>query len=372
MWMARGVGTTIRATRSSSWRRTRAAATLLPFLIILTGCASAHHPVPIELGEPSDPCANPAEQQKVATLLAQRQRLPSSEPGYSVAPGDVLGVTVYNYRPGGGDFSSDVRVDDRGNVSLPMMDPVHVAGLSVAQTRQALIRGLQQADVLKEPLVSVFVKDYRGQEVIVLGGVGSPGVYHLSRGKQTLIDVLSLAGGLSEKAGNVLFLRPMQHAESSAASALPFEEEPGNVLICLDKETGEPEPLLMTLRIRGGDLIIVPDAGKAYIDGEVDRPGPYPLTRGMTLTQLISTAGGTTFPADPTRVRVIRRATDGERAQWEVSLVPTETDVQPDIRLARNDHVVVPYTLPRKTAYSLYKFVVDIVRITIGGAVSIF
>lgn len=337
-------------------------------------------------GQPADPCDNPSYQQQIGALVATRRQPPgAADASYTVSPGDLLVITVYNYRPEGGDFSSDVRVDDRGYISLPMMDPVQVAGLSVAQVHRAIVTGLRGAEVLKDPLVSVFVKDYQGQEVVVLGAVARPGMYHLSRGKQTLVDVISMAGGLAQNAGNFVLVRP---AGAGAPATEPVAQayaihtdaatEPllgtdgGNIPICLDTAAGQPDPAILMLQVRGGDLVIVPEAGKAFIDGEVDKPGPYPLTRGMTLTQLISSAGGLKFPADPARVRLIRKTIAGDSMEWQVNLDHTETDLQPDVRLTRDDRVVVPYTLGRKTVYGLYEFVTAIVRISVGGAAAIF
>jgi protein involved in polysaccharide export with SLBB domain len=126
------------------------------------------------------------------------------------------------------------------------------------------------------------------------------------------------------------------------------------------------------LGVRGGDLVIVPEAGKAFIEGEVRKPGPYVLTRGMTLTQLISSAGGMTFPADPGRVKLVRQIGTGDSGEWEVDIEPRKNQPPPDVRLTRNDRVVIPSTLGRKTVYGVYQFVTAIVRITVGGAATIF
>lgn len=358
------------------------AAALLASMLAACG---ATRKVRLAEGQPADPCDNPSYQQQIQRLVAAREQPAGADASYTVSPGDLLVITVYNYRPEGGDFSSDVRVDDRGYISLPMMDPVHVAGQSVGQVHHAIVAGLRRAEVLKEPLVSVFVKDYQGQEVVVLGAVARPGMYHLSRGKQTLVDVVSMAGGLAPNAGNFVLVRP---AGASGGTPEPVAQaysihtdaiaEPllgadgGNIPICLDTASGQPDPAILMLQVRGGDLVIVPEAGKAFIDGEVDKPGPYPLNRGMTLMQLISSAGGLTFPADPTRVRLVRKTVAGDSMEWEVNLDHTDTDLQPDVRLTRDDRIVVPYRTGRKAVYSVYQFVTTIVRITVGGAANIF
>ncbi len=352
---------------------------------MVAACGATRQVTPIGEGGPIDPCANPTYQQQIQDLVAARQQAMGADASYTLSPGDLLVVTVYNYRPEGGDFSSDLRVDDRGYISLPMMDPVQVSGLSVGQVHRAIVAGLRRAEVLNEPLVSVFVKDYQGQEVVILGAVARPGMYHLSRGKQTLVDVVSMAGGLAQSAGNFVLVRPAganaattqpvaqaYSIHSDADTVPPLAADSGNIPICLDTASGQPDPAILMLQVRGGDLVIVPEAGKAFVDGEVDKPGPYPLTRGMTLTQLISSAGGLTFPADATHVRLVRRTVGGDSMEWQVNLEHTETDLQPDVRLARDYRVVVPYTLGRKGVYGVYQFITAIVRITVGGAATIF
>jgi polysaccharide export outer membrane protein len=371
-----------RAATLSAGSRTGAAIAGILLASMLAACGATRKARMAE-GDPVDPCANTTYQQQIESLVAARQQPPGTDASYTVSPGDLLVVTVYNYRPEGGDFSSDVRVDDRGYISLPMMDPIQVAGLSVAQVHRAIVGGLRRAEVLKEPLVSVFVKDYQGQEVVVLGAVARPGMYHLSRGKQTLVDVISMAGGLAQNAGNFVLVRPAGTGKSEpvaqayaihtdAATEPMVGADGANIPICLDTAAGQPDPAILMLQVRGGDLVIVPEAGKAFIDGEVDKPGPYPLNRGMTLMQLISSAGGLTFPADPTRVRLVRKTVTGDSVEWQVNLEHTASDLQPDVRLARDDRVIIPYTTGRKAVYGVYQFVTAIVRITVGGAANIF
>ena len=354
-------------------------------LLGLTACSAARKDPPLAEGQPTDPCADHAHRQEVQALVAAREQPAGSDASYTVAPGDLLVVTVYNYRPAGGDFSSDVRVDDRGYISLPMMDPMHVAGSTVAEVRGAIIAGLRQAQVMNEPLVSVFLKDYQGQEIVVLGAVARPGMYHLSRGKQTLVDVLSMAGGLGQTAGNYALIRPGSEPQSAdndgvaqayaihtvAVKDPPAGIDAGNIPICFDTPGGEPDPALMMLQVHGGDLLIVPDAGQAYVEGEVSKPGPYPLTRGMTLSQLISSAGGFTFPADPNEVKLIRQV-GTDHVEWQIDMKPSAGQTQADVRLTKNDRVIVPATAGRKVAYGIYDFVTAVVRVAVGGSVGLF
>jgi len=271
-------------------------------------------------------------------------------------------------------------VDDRGYISLPMIEPIRAAGMSLTEVRRRIVHALQRAEVLKEPLVSAFLKEYQGQQVVVLGAVSRPGMFSLSRGHETLVDVLSMAGGLAPNAGNYILFRPSR-ADGNAAYSLvvrgnagdaPAGVDPTMIPICLDAANGTTNPAILTLSLRGGDLIVLPEAGQVFIEGEVGKPGHYPLSRGVTLTQVISSAGGPTFPADLSQVRLIRSAASGDRAEWKIDLDEINEHDHPDIRLERNDSIVVPSRPGRKVVYGVYEFVTAIVRITVGGAATIF
>lgn len=353
---------------------------------MLSACGAARKEGPIAGTEPNERSASAGNQQRLQALFDARQRGENGD-DYVIAPGDLLVITIYNFRPEGGNFESDVRVDDRGYISLPMINPVRAAGMSLTKLRAAVVVGLRQARVLNQPLVSVFLKDYQGQQVVVLGAVGRPGMYHLSRGKQTLVDVLSMAGGLTKNAGNYVLFRPAPPSADgpqagaseqgyalkmvSATSTIP-DQDADMVVIDVDGHGGGTNPTLLALPMRGGDLVIVPDAGQAYIEGEVSKPGPFPLTHGMTLTQLISSASGLSYPADRHHVTLIRGAATGDSTQWEIDLDRIQRQEQPDVLLERNDRVVVPATPGRKIAYGVYQTVTTIVRFTVGGGANLY
>ena len=353
---------------------------LLLAVLCLLGCSARPTSGRIVPGHPPERSGNPANQERLRALLLERQQ-DSGGGDYVISPGDLIVVTIYNFRPEGGNFESEVRVDDRGYLSLPMIDPVQVASLTTAQLRSALIAALQQHKVLTQPLVGVFLKDYRGQGVIVLGAVGKPGLYYLSRGGQTLIDVLSMAGGLNQNAGNYVLFRPaakngtaapadavLRQAAlgSGAANAIPTADAD---TIVVDVHTEGTDPTSLALPMRSGDQLIVPEAGQAFIEGNVAKPGPVPLVYGMTLTQLISAVGGFTYPADRQHVLLIRPVGSGESAQWTVDVDRIQRQEEADVVLQRNDRVVVQGTGGRSVAYGVYKTLTAIVHLGVGGNV---
>src|SRR5215467_245293 len=117
----------------------------------------------------------------------QQGTLSSSTP--LIGPGDEVEVTVY----GAPDLSVHNRVAADGNVSVPLIGQVRIAGLSSAQAEGAIGEELRRENILNSPHVSVYVKEYGSSGISVVGEVAKPGVY-LALGPHRLFDILQEAG----------------------------------------------------------------------------------------------------------------------------------------------------------------------------------
>ncbi|MFN8625594.1 MAG: polysaccharide biosynthesis/export family protein [Candidatus Binatia bacterium] len=359
----------------------RSVAILVAFVLLLAACAARQSVPPAPDVRPLDQALTPDNQQRLEALWAARQR-GNSEADYEIAPGDLLRIMIYGFHvENGGNFDVEVRVDDQGMLSLPMTKPLHAAGLSVKQLQAEIVGQLQRDQVLRQPMVSVFLKDYQGQGVIVLGAVPKPGMYYLTRGGQTLIDVISMAGGLTQGAGNYILLRPADpnngaNAVPPAALTLPTANNAlpaaGSSGLVIDAHPGSAHQMLLALPMRGGDQIIIPEAGIAFIEGEVAKPGPVPLVYGMTLTQVIAASGGLTYPADQQHITVIRSTGAGQSKQWNVDLDRITRQEINDVVLERNDRIVVPADGSRAAVYGVYKTLTAIVHFGVGGTASVW
>ena len=147
----------------------------------------------------------PAVSPDVVAAAAPRSAAPIETPRqYRIGEEDLLEIKVF----GVDQLSSTVRVDPRGQVTLPLIGPVTVAGLT-AQGAESLIAALLRESYLQNPQVSLFIKEYTTQRVTVEGAVNRPGVYPL-RGASTLLTSLALAGGPARMAETtqVMLFRP--------------------------------------------------------------------------------------------------------------------------------------------------------------------
>src|SRR5438067_10643799 len=131
-------------------------------------------------------------------LLADTSTEPAGSghsPDYVLGAGDVINIWALELD----EFTQKpIRIDASGFVNLPLAGRVEAAGLTVSQFENDLTGKLKKYK--RNPQVTVTVAEFHSQPVSVFGAVNTPGVQHLE-GNKTLIEVLSLAGGLTSDAG---------------------------------------------------------------------------------------------------------------------------------------------------------------------------
>lgn len=248
---------------------------------------------------------------------------------YVVGANDLLEVKVFEMQQ----LDRTVRVTAEGTISLPLLGQVPVAGLTARQTEEAIAQLLRERNFVKDPQVTVFVKEFVSRRAFVQGAVTRPGIIDLL-GDRTLLDVIGEVGGLNDRADRRIFV------------VRPFGK-PGEERIEVDAERlvyeGDP---LANVAVMPGDIIIVPYRQEfvIYVNGAVSKPGAIDYRSGdlMTVLQAVTAAGGTTDRANESRVQVIRRLPDGGKALFRVNLKKVKSGKADDMTLQRNDIVVVP------------------------------
>lgn len=226
--------------------------------------------------------------------------LPAAAPAatdtvHQLGPRDLIEIRVYQQR----DLSQEIRIDDDGTVTLPLVGRVPAGGITVEAFARILTE--RYKEYLHNPEITVFVKEYHKREigVSVLGEVGRPGFYRFPE-KSTLLDVIAQVGGLKPESGErVIVLRAKKTGESGEADAFIVNAQE------LFTPTGVKT---QNIELLEGDTVQVPRADQYFIFGEVVRPGAYKLEKGSTLTVLkaIILAGGFTDKASKKGVRITR------------------------------------------------------------------
>jgi protein involved in polysaccharide export with SLBB domain len=117
----------------------------------------------------------------------------SAPAGYILSPNDQVAVEVF----GEDDLRANGRLNPEGNLSVPLLGSVHLAGLSLTQAASKLTE-LYGRDYLVHPRVNVSLLSYAKRRFSILGQVGHPGSFEMPEGSPAGIDLLeaiALAGG---------------------------------------------------------------------------------------------------------------------------------------------------------------------------------
>jgi polysaccharide export outer membrane protein len=117
-------------------------------------------------------------------------------PGATLGPGDVFEVRIFQ-EP---DLSGVHRVAPDGAIDFPLCGKVHVSGLTANEASGALTRCLA-GRYLRNPQVSIFLKEYNSKKIFVFGRVQKPGTFVYEEG-MTIVQALTLAGGFLEPPGD--------------------------------------------------------------------------------------------------------------------------------------------------------------------------
>jgi len=335
--------------------------------------------------EPATPAASDlmtAADVAALTKISAARAVAPAEEGYRIGPDDLLDIRIPDLidaqASAGARFSSasagagqvvagapafqqGMRVSGGGEVSIPTIGAVRAAGLTPTALEAEIGRRLVAAGILRAPKVSVQVAEYRSGVVAVIGSVERPGLYPVTRPRATLSDMLWTAGGPGKDAGRVV--------EFTTANATGAE-----TVIHLDLAVlGTPAACgaaRLDPEVRPGDVITVTAAGSVLVEGWVEKPGSYPVTRGLTLGGAIAAAGGSQFSGDRSRTEVRRVAASGGSRTFEVDLDAIADGRAPDVPIADGDIVHVPASVARVVPWSMWTVAREMIHV--GGSVLLF
>ncbi|MGH7878361.1 MAG: polysaccharide biosynthesis/export family protein, partial [Candidatus Binataceae bacterium] len=307
-----------------------------------------------------------AEDSRLTELWSRRTSATSSgHEDYPIGPGDVLTVSVPEI-----DEIKDrkVRVSTQGTIELPLIGVVSAGGLSEDGLASELDLKLQK--YMFNPQATVFVDEYRNREVAVVGAVNKPGLLVLTSPAETILDVLTQAGGVAATAADELVLIPGDE-RSAASPQLPGGEAGGGdaagtlamansahaVSISLRSGSLTGSGKYLSLPVRPGDVIVVPGGGQVMVVGWVHNPGHFEVGSGLTVLGAIGEAGGPMYAAATKEITLIRSEKDGAKSSVRVDLDKISHGAEPDIAVKANDVIDVPYSDWRIGPYIFYSVV---------------
>ena len=257
-----------------------------------------------------------------------------------LAPGFMVSLNVLDDP----DFSGSFRIDAQGDIAVPILGTMHVAGETASEARVQIQKRLQEDKILKDPQVDLTVVEYTEPEVTIIGEVASPGKHPLLTPRK-LVDVLALAGGTTITAGNEI-----QITRGSGGG------EPVAVHYSKATDAKTVEDVI----VRPGDTVQVKRAGIVYVLGAVNRPGGFVMQEEGTLDvlQAISLANGTTTLASIKTIYLLRRNPDGSVVYVALPFRNITRGKSADVQLHAMDVLFVP-TNKIKMIYTDFQYVIN-------------
>jgi polysaccharide export outer membrane protein len=304
--------------------------------------------------------------------------LASPDEDYHIGIGDVIEVQVEDMP----EVSRRIRVTASGTFLMPILGRMKAQGKTPEAIAQEIADGLR-GDYLKDPKVSVVVREYNSRCFFIQGAVRSPGVFQVE-GTPSLLTLITLAGGLADNHGAVSFIirrvkqqtGPLQmsvnEAQSNPGLSSPVgqagtsgggpptagtveEEEPKYELFRVNISSLLKGNFGNNALLQPGDIVNIPPSDVFYVAGEVKAPGSFSLKEGTTLRQAISLAQGTNYNAATDRAIIFRDDSNGKRQEIPVDIGAVMKGKKDDIPIIANDIVIVPNSRMKSFSGALIK-----------------
>jgi polysaccharide biosynthesis/export protein len=309
---------------------------------------------------------------------------------YRIGADDLLDITVLE----ASELDRAPRVTASGQISMAVVGTVRAAGLTT-QELSAVIEEILRRNYIKDPHVNVQVREMQSHTVSVFGAVKKPGVFQI-RGPKSVIELLSMAEGLSDDAGDTVIVDrhnenhgygsgepPASPAEeptsvsgtsadrgasdtaarSAETSPQPSTAQSGKteadsgssqtVEIDLKKLLASGDPRL-NVSVYPGDVVKVTRAELVYVVGEVAKPGGFQLksNENISVLQAVALAQGLTHTSAAAHSRIIRTdPATGQRQEIPIDLKKVLAGKVADPTLTARDIVFVPNSLSRTAIY---------------------
>src|SRR5437762_4498069 len=261
--------------------------------------------------------------------------LPDQE--YLIGPNDVVEVYVLKMP----ELSREYRVGANGTIEMPFLGSILAENKTSRELSAAIAKGLQDG-YLVDPQVSVIVRQVN-RRYFIQGAVRTAGVYNIE-GRPTLLELISIAGGLNPPYGSTAFIMHKTQPPPAQPAAQPAQNEADAVY---DLKKANLNALMRgdfaeNVRIEPGDIVQIPPSDVFFVAGEVKAPGSFSLKEGTTLRIAISLAQNTNMAAAPGKAVIFREDGSKERRQIPIDITAVMRGRSPDVPIMANDIIVVP------------------------------
>jgi polysaccharide biosynthesis/export protein len=274
--------------------------------------------------------AAPAKQDTAIASSPTSSRLLANS-NVKLGVGDLIEVSVF----GVPDLSTKTRISGSGDIYLPLIDYVHVADLTTDEAQKLIQKRLEDGGFVRGPHASIFVDESASQAITMIGEVNHPGPYP-AIGDRRLFDLISAAGGLSDKAGRLVTIEHRDDADHK-------------VVIQLSSNLAEDTQ--NNVQVLPGDTIIVSRAGIVYVVGDVQHPSGFLIEdTSLTVLKALALAGGSTRTSSLNKTKILRQTPNGVQ-EIPVELKKVLYAKAPDVPLVKGDILFIPGSSAKAAAY---------------------
>ncbi len=258
-----------------------------------------------------------------------------------IAPGDVISISTYGvpeltttgqtsagtiYGPGAGTVQG-IKVGATGDIVLPYLGMVRIAGLTISEAAIYLNKALKEGGYLTDPQLSVGFVDSPTRAITVLGEVMRPAPVS-AQGQMRLLDVISACGGFTPLASHTITVRRKGSAD----------------LINVELGADPGAAGVVDIPLLPGDTVLVSKVGSIFVLGQVKTPSAIPLAYNSPITVLraIAMAGGVNYGAGLSKARIIRTNADSQHVEIMLDLKKIMFGKQQDVALRADDVLFIP------------------------------
>jgi len=293
------------------------------FLICLWGLGSYGQTPAASETPPLDSPAKQADSSPSSRTLANSN--------VKLGSGDLIEVSVF----GVPELATKARISSSGDIYLPLVDYVHVAGLTTDEAQELIQKRLEDGGFVHGPHVSIFVDESASQAITMVGEVNRPGPYP-AIGERRLFDMISAAGGLTDKAGREVTIEHRDNPDKK---------------IVLELSSNLVEDTQNNVEVLPGDTIIVSRAGIIYVVGDVQHPSGFLIgDDSLTVLKALALAGGSTRTSALNKTKILRKTPTGVQ-EIPVPLKKVLYAKAPDVPLVKGDVLFVPGSSAKAAAY---------------------
>ena len=278
-----------------------------------------------------------------AEVKTEVKRLYGTSKAYTIGPGDILNIVVWDHpelallptsssRSTGSVTQADIGngypVSADGKIQFPYVGAIKVAGLTEMQVRDLLTKRI--ATYINNPQLTVRIQSYRNSRVYLDGEVRMPGLQVVDDIPMTLPEALNRAGGFTADAdrSNIVLSRKGKSTQINLSQLTRLGVNPSNIMLA------------------NGDMVRVlhRDESKVFVLGEVTKPHSQPLRDGrLSLTQALGEAGGVNqLTSDPRQIYVMRKGPEDKPQIYHLDAAsPAAYLIANDFELQARDVVFV-------------------------------